>query len=150
MYNLLTKRIKTYHDVKFHEYETTHSNTDISNKFQYTEFDKYKKSETVKIDIPESTNQNVSTEPNIKPFIKTENINFSNAFQNVSPELTNTNITLHHSEHNQQPTCHQKDEFYYNLIHKIKTFQHIIFISAVTLPVNDDLKNLHEIIAHKN
>ena len=61
VYNSLTKRIKTYCNVEFHEYKTTH-NTDINNKFQYTEFNKYKKSKTVKINISESTDQHTSTE----------------------------------------------------------------------------------------
>ena len=55
MYNPLTKRIKTYCNVEFHKYKTAH-NTDISNEFQYAEFNEYKESETVKIDISESTN----------------------------------------------------------------------------------------------
>ena len=95
MYSSLMKRVKIYCDVEFCEYETTH-NTDTSSKFQYTEFDKYKKSETVEIDIPES----------IKTFIKAQNISSSDASQNVLPEPMNTNITPHHSEHNQQPICH--------------------------------------------
>ena len=120
VYNPLMKRVKTYHNVKFHKYETAH-NADTSNEFQYAEFDEYKKSETVEIDIPESINQNTSTESNIKPSIKAQNIDSPDAFQNVLPEPMNTNITPHHSECNQQPTYYQKDEFYYNLIHKIKT-----------------------------
>ena len=149
MYNPLTKKVKIYCDVKFHKYEITH-NTDISSKFQYAEFNKYKKSKTVKIDIPESTNQNMFTEFSIKPSTEMQNIDSPDAFQNVLPESMNTNITLYHSEHNQQPTCHQKDEFYYNSVHKIKTLQHIAFISTVTLSVNNDLKNLHKAIAHKD
>ena len=105
MYSPLTKRIKTYHDVEFHEYETTH-NTDASNKFQYTEFDEYKKSETVEIDIPESTDQNTSTESSIESSAEAQNIDFPDAFQNALPEITNTSIVPHHSEHNQQPTHH--------------------------------------------
>ena len=70
MYNSLIKRIKIYYDVKFCEYETTHSNTDISNKFQYAEFNKYKESETVEIDILKSINQNTFIEFNIKSFTK--------------------------------------------------------------------------------
>ena len=54
--------------MEFHEYEITHSNTNISNKFQYAEFDEYKKSETVEMNIPESINQNMFTEPSIEPF----------------------------------------------------------------------------------
>ena len=125
--------------MKFCKYETTH-NTDTNNEFQYTEFDKYKKSETVKIDIPELINQNTSTEPNIKSSTEAQDINS----HDVSPEPMNTNITPHHSEHNQQPTHHQEDEFYYNPIHEIKTLQYIAFISAITLPVNSDSKNLHK------
>ena len=64
------KKIKIYCDVKFHKYKTTH-NINISNEFQYAEFNKYEKSETVKIDISELTNQNMFIEPNIKSFIKT-------------------------------------------------------------------------------
>ena len=141
VYNPLTKRVKTYHDVKFCENETTH-NVDISNKFQYTEFDEYKESETVEIDIPESINQNTSTEPSIEPSTKAQDI----GSHNVSPEPTNTSIASHCSECNWQFTHHQKDEFYYNLIHKIETLQHITFISAITLPVNGDSKNLYEAI----
>ena len=144
------KRVKTYCNVEFHEYETTHSNTDTSNEFQYTEFNKYKESETVKIDIPELTNQNTSTESSIKPSTEAQDIGSPDASQNVSPEPMNTSITPHHLECNQQPICCQEDEFYYNPIHEIETLQHIAFISAITLPVNDDLKNLHETMAHED
>ena len=89
------KRVKIYCNVKFYEYETTH-NADTSNEFQYAEFDKYEESETVEIDIPESTNQNMFTEPNIEP---------STEVQNVSPELINTSIASCCSECNQQSTC---------------------------------------------
>ena len=145
MYSLLTKKIKTYHDVEFHKYETTH-NTDISNEFQYAEFDEYKKSETVEIDIPKSINQNISTEPSIEPFTEAQDI----SSHDVSPEPTNTSIAPYHSEHNQQPTHHWEDEFYYNPVHEIKTLQHITFISTVTLLVNDDLKNLHKVMIHED
>ena len=141
VYSPLTKRVKTYCNVKFCKYETTH-NTDINNKFQYTEFNEYEKLETIKINIPESTNQNTSTESNIESSTEVQNI----GSHNVSPEPMNTNITSHHSEHNQQSICHQKNEFYYNLIHEIKTLQHITFISTITLSINDDLKNLHKIM----
>ena len=147
VYSLLTKRVKTYCNVKFCEYETTHSNTDTSNEFQYTEFDEYEESETVKIDIPKSINQNTFTESNIKPSTEAQDIDSPDASQDVSPEPMNTNITSHCSECNQQPTCYQEDEFYYNPIHEIETLQHIAFISAITLPVNDDLKNLHKAMA---
>ena len=105
MYSLLTKRVKTYHDVKFHKYEITHSNTDTSNEFQYTEFDEYKKSETVEIDIPESTNQNTFTEntftePSIEPSIKAQNMGSPDASQDALPEPTNTDIISCCSEHN--------------------------------------------------
>ena len=103
VYNPLIKRVKIYCDVEFHKYETTH-NINTSNKFQYTEFDKYKESETVEIDIPESINQNVFTESSIEPFIKVEDIDFSDTSQNVLPELTNISITPHCSECNQQST----------------------------------------------
>ena len=145
MYNLLIKRVKTYCDVKFHKYETTH-NADTSNEFQYTKFDEYEESETVEIDIPESTNQNTFKEPSIEPFIKAQNIGFHNALS----EPINTDIISHCSECNWQPTCHQENEFYYNSVHKIKTFQHIAFISTITLPVNDDSKNLYKAMAHED
>ena len=145
VYSLLTKRIKTYCDMKFYKYETTH-NTDISNEFQYTEFDEYKESETVEIDISELTNQNTFTEFSIKSFTEVQNIDF----YNISSELMNINIASCCSEHNQQPTCYQEDEFYYDSVHKIKTLQYIAFISTVTLSVNDDLKNLHEAITHED
>ena len=105
VYNLLIKKVKTYHDVKFYKYETTH-NINISNKFQYAEFNKYKKLKTVKIDISESINQNIFTEFNIKPSTEALNINFSDVFQNVSSESTNTNIASHYSEYNQQFIYH--------------------------------------------
>ena len=79
MYSSLMKKIKIYCNVEFHKYETAY-NTDISNKFQYTEFDEYKELKTVKIDISELINQNTSTEFNIKFFIKVQNINFFNVF----------------------------------------------------------------------
>ena len=101
VYNLLIKRVKIYHNVKFHKYETT-NNADISNKFQYTEFDKYKESETIKIDISKLTNQNTSTEPSIEPFTEVQNI----GFHNVLPEPININITPHCSECNWQPICY--------------------------------------------
>ena len=91
MYNSLTKRVKIYYNVKFHKYKITY-NTDISNKFQYAEFNKYKESEIIEIDIPKLINQNTFIESNIESFIKTQNINF----YNVLSELTNTSITLHH------------------------------------------------------
>ena len=106
VYNPLTKRVKTYCDVEFHEYETTHSNTDTSNEFQYAEFDKYEESETVEIGIPESTNQNTSTEPSIEPFTKMQDIDSSDVSHDALSEPMNTSIASHHSEHNQQPTCH--------------------------------------------
>ena len=105
MYNPLTKRVKIYCDVEFHEYETTH-NTDISNEFQYTEFNEYKELKTVEIDIPELINQNISTKSNIESSAEAQNINFSDVFQNVLFEIINTSITSHHSECNQQPTHH--------------------------------------------
>ena len=92
--------------MKFHKYEITHSNTDTSNEFQYTEFNKYKELKTVEIDISESTNQNAFTKSSIEPFTEAEDINSSDAFQNVSSEPTNTSITSHYSEYNQQPTHH--------------------------------------------
>ena len=144
MYNPLMKRVKTYCDVEFCEYKTTHNNADISSEFQYAEFDECEESETVEIDISESTNQNTSTESSIESSTEVQNIGSSDASQNVSPEPTNTSITLCCSECNWQSTCCQEDEFYYDLIHEIKTLQCIAFISAVTLSVNDDLKNLHE------
>ena len=85
--------------MKFHEYKTTY-NADISNKFQYIEFDKYKKSEIVKIDISESTDQNTSTESSIESSAKTQNIDSPDASQNVLLETTNTSIISHHSKHN--------------------------------------------------
>ena len=103
MYSLLTKRIKTYHNVKFCEYEITH-NADASNEFQYAEFNEYEESEIVEIDIPESTDQNMFTEFNIESSAEAQNINSSDASQNVSPKTTNTSITSHCSEHNQQST----------------------------------------------
>ena len=62
--------------MKFCEYETTH-NTDISNKFQYTEFNEYKESETIKIDILKSTNQNTFTKSSIEPSAKMQNVDSS-------------------------------------------------------------------------
>ena len=121
VYNLLTKKVKTYHDVEFHEYETTHNNTDTSNKFQYTEFDEYKESETVEIDIPESTDQNMSTEPSIEPSAEAQDIGSPDASQNVLPETMNTSIASHCSEHNQQPTHYWENEFYYDPVHEIET-----------------------------
>ena len=99
MYNSLIKRIKTYHNVKFHEYETTH-NADISNKFQYTKFNEYEESEIVEIDISELTDQNTSTEFSIEPSAKVQNISSSDVSYNVSPKTMNTSITPHCSEHN--------------------------------------------------
>ena len=64
--------------MEFHKYETTHSNTDTNNKFQYTKFNEYKKSETVEINIPKSINQNMSTELNIELSIKVQDIDFFN------------------------------------------------------------------------
>ena len=104
MYNLLTKRVKTYCDVEFHKYEITHSNTDISNEFQYTKFDKYKESETVEIDISKLTDQNTSIEFSIKSSAEAQDINSFNAFHDVLSEIINTSITLYCSEHNQQST----------------------------------------------
>ena len=95
MYNLLTKRVKIYCNVKFCEYETTH-NADISNEFQYAEFNEYEESKTVEIDIPESINQNVFTEPSIESFTEAQNINS----HDVLPEPMNINIASHCSEHN--------------------------------------------------
>ena len=131
--------------MEFHEYETIY-NTDINNKFQYTEFDEYKESETVEIDIPKSINQNMFTESSIEPFTEAQDIDF----HNVSPKSMNTSITSHCSEYNQQLTYHWEDKFYYDSVHKIETLQHIVFIPAVTLPVNGDLKNLHKIIVYKD
>ena len=145
MYNSLIKRVKIYCDVEFHKYETTH-NADISNEFQYAEFDEYKKSKTVKINISESINQNTSIEFSIESFTEVQNINFFNIFQNVSPELMNINITSCCSEHNQQSICCWENEFYYDSVYEIKTLQHIIFIFAVILFVNDDLKNLYKVM----
>ena len=135
--------------MEFCEYETTY-NTDISNKFQYTEFNKYKESETVEINISELINQNTSTEFNIKFSVKMQNVNSFNAFQNVSSETMNTSIASHCSECNQQSTHYQKDEFYYDPIHKIKILQYIAFISAITLPVNGDSKNLYKAMICEN
>ena len=104
VYSLLIKRVKIYCDVEFHEYETTH-NTDTSNEFQYAEFDKYKESETVEIDIPKLINQNMSTEFSIKPSIEAQDMGSSDASQNVLPEPMNTSIAPHHSKCNQQPIC---------------------------------------------
>ena len=81
--------------MEFYEYETTH-NTDISNKFQYAEFDEYEESETVEIDISELTNQNTFTEFSIESFTEAQNISSYNAL----PEPMNTGIVPHHSEHN--------------------------------------------------
>ena len=69
MYSPLMKRVKTYYDVEFHKNEITH-NIDISNEFQYIEFDEYKESETVNINISKLINQNTFTEPSIKSFTK--------------------------------------------------------------------------------
>ena len=146
VYSSLMKRVKTYCNVKFRKYETAH-NTDISNKFQYAEFDKYEESETVEIDIPESINQNTSTEPSIESSIKVQDIGSPDAFQNVLPEPMNTSIAPCCSECNQQLICCWKDKFYYDFIHEIETLQCIAFISAIILSVNDDLKNLHEVMA---
>ena len=55
--------------MKFYEYEIIY-NADISNEFQYAEFDEYEKSETVEIDIPELINQNMFTESSIEPSIE--------------------------------------------------------------------------------
>ena len=99
MYSSLTKKIKTYCNVEFHKHKTAH-NTDISNKFQYTKFNKYKESETVEIDISKSTDQNTFTKFNIEFFIKVQNINFHNVFHNTSSETINTNIISHYSECN--------------------------------------------------
>ena len=87
--------------MEFYEYETTHNNIDISNEFQYAEFDKYEESETVEIDISELINQNMSAESNIEFSTKAQDIGFHNA----SSELTDTNITSHYSKCNQQFTC---------------------------------------------
>ena len=105
MYSSLTKRVKIYHDVEFHEYEITY-NADISNEFQYTEFDEYEESETVEIDISKSTDQNTFIKPSIESSAEAQNINSFNAFYNASPEIMNTNIISHHLKCNQQPTCH--------------------------------------------
>ena len=96
------KRVKTYCDVEFHKYETIHSNTDTSNEFQYTEFNEYKESETVEIDIPESINQNMSTESSIEPFTEAQDIDS----HDTSFKTMNTSIISHCSECNQQPTHH--------------------------------------------
>ena len=120
VYSPLTKKIKIYHDVEFHKNKTTH-NIDISNKFQYTEFDEYKKSETVEIDISKSINQNMSTESSIEHSIEMQNIGSSDISYDALLETTNTSIASHYSECNQQPICCWKDEFYYDSIHKIKT-----------------------------
>ena len=104
MYNLLTKRVKTYCDVKFCKYETAH-NTDISNKFQYTKFNEYEESETVEIDISKSINQKVFTKFNIESFVKVQDIDSFNVFQNVSSEIINISITLCCSKCNQQSIC---------------------------------------------
>ena len=149
MYSSLMKKIKIYCNVKFHKYETAH-NTDTSNKFQYAEFNEYKELETVKIDISKSTNQNTFTKFNIESFTEAQNINSFNTFQNVLSEPMNINIASYYSKHNQQPIYYQKNEFYYDFIHKIKTLQYIIFISAITLPVNSDSKNLHKVIICEN
>ena len=104
VYSPLMKRVKTYCDVEFCKYETTHSNTDTSNEFQYTEFDEYEESETVEIDIPELTNQNTSTEPSIEPSTEAQDIGSPDASQDVSPEPMNTSIAPCCSERNRQPT----------------------------------------------
>ena len=91
--------------MEFHKYETTY-NTDISNKFQYTEFNKYKELKTVEIDISKSINQNAFTELSIEPFTKMNNINSFDVFQNILSEPINISIALYCSKCNQQPTCH--------------------------------------------
>ena len=91
--------------MEFHEYETAH-NTDTSNEFQYTEFDEYEESETVEIDIPESTDQNTFTEPSIESSAEMQDIDSPDAFHDALPEITNTSIASHCSECNQQSICH--------------------------------------------
>ena len=88
----MTKKVKIYYNVEFYEYETAH-NTDISNKFQYTEFNKYKELKIVEINISELTNQNTFTKSSIEFSIKVQNINFYNTFQNILFKIININIT---------------------------------------------------------
>ena len=91
--------------MEFHKYEITY-NTDASNKFQYAEFDKYKESETVEINISESTDQNISTELSIKSSAKMQNINSSDVSHDTSLKIMNISIVSHCSECNWQFTYH--------------------------------------------
>ena len=48
------KRIKIYYNVKFCKYETFNIINKISEEFQYEEFDKFKKTEIMKINLSET------------------------------------------------------------------------------------------------
>ena len=48
------KRVKTYCNVKFHEYETFNTAEEISEEFQYEEFDKFEKTEIMEINLSET------------------------------------------------------------------------------------------------
>ena len=102
VYSSLTKRVKIYCDVEFHKYKIIYNNTDISNEFQYAEFDEYEESETVEINILKSINQNTFTEFNIEPFTEVQDIDS----HDVSLEFMNTDIISCCSECNWQPICH--------------------------------------------
>ena len=86
------------------------------------------------------------TEFNIESSVKVQDIDSSDISHDVSFKIININIIPCCSECNWQFICCWEDEFYYDSVHKIKTFQHIAFISAIILFINGDLKNLYEIM----
>ena len=55
MYNSLIKKIKIYCNVKFHKYKTFSITDKIDEEFQYEEFDKFEKTEIVKIDLSKTS-----------------------------------------------------------------------------------------------
>ena len=130
VYSSLTKRVRIYCNVKFHEYETFNAADEIDKEFQYEEFDKFEKAEIVKIDLSETpttsshepigikdltaqpqntselTNQSVeAAEPHTEPQEIRGSHRVSHDISHevsheISHESMNTNIASHHSDCN--------------------------------------------------
>ena len=170
MYNSLTKRVKIYCNIKFCEYETFNIADEISKEFQYEEFDKFKKTEIMKINLSEisatslhksieikdltaqlqntskSINQSVET---AEPYTEPQKIrDFHRVSHDISHEFMN--IASHCSNHNQQLIKCCENKFYYDLDQKITLLQHVTFISAITMSIDNDLNIFHEIMIYED
>ena len=174
------KRVKTYHNVKFCKYETFNAAEEISEEFQYKEFDEFEKTEIVEINLSETSatsshesirikdltaqpqntseliNQNIETaEPHIKPQEIRDSHRVSHdisheVFCEISHKPMNMNIASCCSDCNQQSTRCHKNEFYYDSDQEIASLQHVTFISAVTMSIDNDLNIFHEIMIHED